>query len=295
MNPVVYILIAGLLAIAYYLGNVFWERITDIEQYYYRILYCGVATAFLTFVLVTVTLFSAQTTVFDDMVWINSLQIMVSLGLFIVLHRKVRWSEIVRYLRLDRKYMAYATLFFVGGLVLGATAGNELEEVLVDQIDEINELADLGQDRPFWQIGIFILGNNTKTAILIGLMLPMIPILGGLYVIFSMLLNGTIVGVIGGILDKPLSYLIVGIVPHGIFEIPAILIAAAIGLKLNSRIIFGLLAAIRNKDGEATTILKGYVKDGVASWKLMYLVIFLLIVAAIIESTVTPTLLDMIK
>ncbi|HPR41741.1 MAG TPA: stage II sporulation protein M [Candidatus Methanofastidiosa archaeon] len=295
MNPLMYLVLEAVLLVSYKVGDSLWKRFTDRDIYYYRVAYCAVTTAFLTFVLIFLTLFSDPGERFDNMVLVNVMQAIVSLGLFMVLHRRVRWSEVKACLRSDRKYIAYAGLFFVGGMLFGATAHEDIQDMLADQLDDLSEVSDLSEDRPLWQIGIFIFGNNTKTSILMGIMLPLIPLFGGMYIIFAMLLNGAIVGVLGPLLDKPITYLIVGIAPHGIFEIPAIIIAAAVGLKFNSRIMFGLLAVMRNRDQDSNQILKEYVSDAIGSWKLMYLVLFLLIIAAVVETTVTPYLLSMFK
>jgi len=293
MNPVIYVALAALLAAAFYIGKILWEKWTDTDSYYFGILFCGVATGALTFLMVTLTLLSGTEGSFDTIVGINFVQSIVSLGLLLILHKKVKWEEMRRMLRVDRKYIGYAALFFVGGLIIGSTAQDEIREMLEGQLEDLDDMVGLSEDRPLWQIGIFIFGNNTKTAILLGLMLPIIPLLGGIYIIFAMVLNGAIVGVVGAILDKPLTYFIAGIVPHGIFEIPAILIAAAIGLKFNSKIIFGILAAFSKKDEDATTVLRKYITEGIESWKLIYLVLLLLTIAAIIESTLTPALLKL--
>jgi len=290
-----YALIGIALALSYYIGRLVWKRIGDTDIYYYNVLFCGGATVLLTFALVAFAISEGSVFSFGGFLWINVLQAGVSISLLAFMHFKVGWKEIWKLVAKDRRYILYATLFFSLGLALGLTVQDQVYELANQQLEDIEEISELSVDKPAWEITAFIFGNNTKTAILLGVALPLIPLIGGVYVIFSMFLNGAVVGVVGAIIDKPFHYFLVGIVPHGIFEIPAILLAAAVGLKLNSRIIFGFLAAFTERERNASEVFTEYLQEGIESWKIMYLVIFLLIIAAIIESTLTPALLSHIS
>ena len=82
-----------------------------------------------------------------------------------------------------------------------------------------------------------------------------------------------------------LSFTVLGILPHGIFEIPAFIISAAFGLKLGYHLIFPLTG---KKRGESlVTIWREY-------WSVFPLIMNLLILAAIVEVLVTPYFLQRI-
>ncbi|MBN1785684.1 MAG: stage II sporulation protein M [Candidatus Methanofastidiosa archaeon] len=291
MNAIFLVFLGAFILVAYKLGMLAWRRLVKAEESYFKILFCGASTVLLTFALVFVMFIDGGDVLFDNLVGINLLQAMVSIGLLVILHFEVTWARIWSLLKKNKRYIIYPTFIFMIGIILGLALENSVYELVTQQIEDLENISGLSSDRPIWQIAVFIFGNNTKTAILIGIVLPLIPLIGGAYIIFSMLLNGAIVGVFGAILDEPFLYFLVGILPHGIFEVPGIIIAAAVGLRLNSMILFGIVAAFRDKGEDASKVLAYYIREGMGSWDLMYLVLLLLLLAALIESTITPILL----
>jgi uncharacterized membrane protein SpoIIM required for sporulation len=141
-------------------------------------------------------------------------------------------------------------------------------------------------------MSIVLFGNNTRMAIGVGMLFASIPLLGGIYAMFSMLLNGALIGVVATIIDKPASYLFAGLAPHGIFELPAIIIAAGVGLRSNVILLKGFLAAARDTERRSVEILKEHARHVLSVWGLLYLVVALLIIAAIVEAYITPEILS---
>lgn len=109
----------------------------------------------------------------------------------------------------------------------------------------------------------------------------------GIPALFSVIANGALLGAAGAALARegitPLSFFLSGILPHGIFELPAFLLSAAFGLKLGYHIVFPLpgtkrlqsLGQIFKEVGEA-----------------LPLIIVLLAAAALIEVFLTPGLIQ---
>ncbi len=107
-------------------------------------------------------------------------------------------------------------------------------------------------------LGIFF--NNAFASILAllsGLGAGLIPLL-------FMLSNGMVIGIvlemiIQGRRREGITLFLVGILPHGIFELPAVLISTAIGLKLGYSVIKSVLArkdlVIRRPDKRLAHIL----------------------------------------
>lgn len=122
--------------------------------------------------------------------------------------------------------------------------------------------------------------NNWRAATL---MMALGPLLG-LFPLIGLLINGSLVGVIVGLMsDRPLI-LMVSILPHGIIELPAIFISAAFGMKLG-------WCWLRKPPSPST---RGSVFRSNLSTIVRFiwpLVTILLILSAIIEVTVTPYLL----
>jgi stage II sporulation protein M len=234
---------------------------------------------------------ASEGSVFTNRLVIDAMQTCVSIFLLVALYRKGIWSDILSQLKKDKRYIALASVMFLIGMGSGIVMQDEVQGIIEQSVEELGELADASEGRPWWQMGIILFGNNTRTAITVGLALSLIPLIGGLYAIFAMVLNGAIVGVIGAIIEKPLSYLIVGITPHGILEIPAIIIAAAVGLKVNAFIVHGIIETVRGA-GTGSEPLYERLREAIRSWHLFYLVIVLLLIAAFIESVITPYLLN---
>lgn len=136
----------------------------------------------------------------------------------------------------------------------------------------------------FWT-GAFIFVNNTVktiTVMYLGLLMGIIPVL-------FLLINGMVVGYLLSILDGqglPVGELIVkGLLPHGILEIPAILVACGYGLKMGAA---ALSAAAGRPEGKAA-----FKKVMRVSLPLMLFLTVVLLIAAVIESTVTVWFLSM--
>ena len=108
----------------------------------------------------------------------------------------------------------------------------------------------------------------------------------GIPSMLSALANGSVLGLLSYQLSQqgisPLPYFAAGILPHGIFELPAFFISVALGLKLGYHIVFPLsgrsrMDSLRTIFGEIRTSLP--------------FIVILLAVAAVIEIFVTPHLL----
>lgn len=293
MNTLILLMTPFVVVVAYFLGSFLWRATTDVSSYYYNVLFASAATLLLAGALVATQLMATDETVFSNRLAIDAMQTFVSLFLLIVLYKKGIWGKVKVQLKEDKRYVALAAVMFLVGMATGVVVQEEVQGIVEQSVEDLGQLADASEGKPWWQMSIILFGNNTRTAITVGLAIALVPLLGGIYALFAMVLNGAIVGVIGAIIDKPLSYLVVGITPHGIFEIPAIVIAAAIGLKVNACIVRGIMETVR-KTGDGPEPLYARLQEAFKSWSLMYLVIILLIIAAAIESTITPFLLDTI-
>lgn len=131
---------------------------------------------------------------------------------------------------------------------------------------------------------LFIFGNNVRVTllILVGGMLSF-SVLG----IVAYLIN---VGFIGGVLGvlkllgySPLLLFAAGLLPHGLFEIPALMLSSAIVLRMGA-----VLVTPQTGKSMGQVIL-----ELLADWTKLFLgvVIPLLAVAALVESYITPSIL----
>lgn len=129
------------------------------------------------------------------------------------------------YLRESRNYIWAIALIFVVGIFFGAAYSSNLgflDDILKGLIDKIEGLDEFG-------IILFILQNNLKSAFFgmaLGLFLGIFPILN----CFS---NGAVLGyVMKGVWDSHGVAEFWRILPHGVFELPAVFISLSLGLKL---------------------------------------------------------------
>lgn len=163
--------------------------------------------------------------------------------------------------------------------------------VMLENVDvENNSITELAKDKPsdnLWQMqlsdGWHIFLNNLRAIAVV--------VLGGIltvyfYPTFALAVNGAVMGVFLAAFelmnpaDSVWATLLTGIVPHGIFEIPAIILAAVVGSR------FGLATYRKILKKE---LLVPYRTE----WKRLVMYFFvvllpLLVAAAYIEAFVTP-------
>ena len=172
-------------------------------------------------------------------------------------------------------------LVSLGLFLLGSISGFYIFKVLLNNNPEIidsflKEFQDMfGPLKEMTSLEIFftIFFINTRTSFLI----MMLGVFFGFFPFLSLWGNGTVVGLIYGKFiaegGNPLVFLM-GILPHGVIEIPAILLAASQGFRIGKEVIFPPLGKSRSES------LRVNIKKGL---KLFAIIIPLLLVAALIE------------
>lgn len=135
----------------------------------------------------------------------------------------------------------------------------------------IQQLAEKTTNMNFFQLLIFIFQNNLITAFM-GLV---IGIIFGLFPVFLVVFNGYVLGFVAGKTFKLLGFTSLWrLLPHGIFELSALIISLGLGLKL-ARFIFV-------KSGKRKKQLAYDLENSLRVF--VYIVLPLLIIAAIIET-----------
>ncbi len=170
--------------------------------------------------------------------------------------------------------LIFAAFFAIGYVAVMAVpeVGNTIVSSFREEVSPLKELTPAGL-----MVGIF--ANNAFKCLLVivlGIALGIAPIL-------FIMANGLILGVVIAVTMKSTSllYVLVGVVPHGVIELPMVFISAAIGLKLGADV----LKALRGKDVN--------VVDRLVESLLIFIVwIFpLLFMAAFVETFVTGPIL----
>lgn len=197
------------------------------------------------------------------------------------------WRMVVQELDRLKYYILGAALLFGLGVYSGITSDG-LDELLTQTTQEVfgeinRQIAE--SDNPT-QTSIMLIFLNNVRAILImmyaGIALAVFPV-------FSMLFNGVLVGFVlrvqQSLGEVSMSELIFkGLAPHGLFELPAIFIAAAYGIRLGVTVVLRIFPSMRDRTQKVGEVAK-------AGLPLAGFLIVLLLVASIVESTVTRWLL----
>lgn len=180
------------------------------------------------------------------------------------------------------KYIVFASALFIIGMTVGAVTvpvgGGSGNNAIIDELEPLFQYYKPYQ--PFTVIFLFL--KNLMTAGLAFVLAPIIlaPPVG------ILLLNGYVLGMVGALISNQISAAaaFVALAPHGVFEIPALIMAAAAGFR------FGL-AALRKIASRLNHRVYDASKEFTASFNLFLLSVILLFVAAIMETYATPLLM----
>ena len=178
------------------------------------------------------------------------------------------------------------TLSFLSLLILlvsftvGYMFGGQLSEPLIETLKELyGETFNL----PLPLLTILIFVNNfvkSFAAMLLGVVLGIPPLL----FIFT---NGLVLGIIGYaiIRDYGVWFFLAGILPHGVLEIPAVILSVALGVKLG----LAVLGKFRHREVSVKETLLSCIRS------YLFVVLPLLAIAAFIESHITPLILRLVS
>lgn len=196
-----------------------------------------------------------------------------------------KWLDGARKVILENRWHLLAAILI---MVIGALAGflfaraesGAASALLRKLADPLTRLAEKLASRPSLYRAAYIFMNNVRASLLIalgGLVLGFIPPL----ILFA---NGMLIGLLGAELTAkgaltPLGF-ITSLAPHGIFELPAIWLAAMIGLRLGKEV----WTAVLTGEGRLKHVAS-------QAFTLLPLVLALLIIAAGLEVYVTPLLM----
>lgn len=200
-----------------------------------------------------------------------------------------RFSNFLRDLSTIRKALILSAVLFAGGIAIG-WGSEEFEQLLISQLQGLGEMSQelRMSDNPEWSFFVFIFLNNSIKSVLVmlsGILLGVIPFI-------FLLVNGMVIGFLLKIVqasgESLFDLIVKGLLPHGIIEIPVIVIACGYGLAFGGLVFRSMLASGEKRRGIGREWRGFWRKLGTASlW-----VVVLLLVAAIIESTITLWLMS---
>jgi stage II sporulation protein M len=197
--------------------------------------------------------------------------------------------EIFGHLNTMRHYLIFSVVIMLAGFVVGAT-NSSFDSFIQGQIAGLRQMAEsieANNNSTLWFI-VFIFFNNAIKAILVmylGALLGIVPFI-------FLTINGMMIGYLvskaaeqgGGVLY---TLIVKGLLPHGILEIPAIIIACAYGFRFG-KMMFQGLGALFVRRADWGKELERFI---IRTLPVMVLIVCMLLTAAVIESTITVWLL----
>ena len=183
------------------------------------------------------------------------------------------------YFHRNRNYILFVIALFAISLIIGYVFRDVFADYVIEAIR--NMAKNITNDSSSLSLGIFL--NNLRVAFIIIL-------LGFLFSIFSLMIlftNGVLIGFMFTIVPAPL--MLIYTLPHGIFEIPQLILTVVCALlvtKLEINLIKGVLQRDKTFKGEirnSSTIIKDIILS-------ITIIVVLLVIAALIEGYVTPVI-----
>lgn len=191
----------------------------------------------------------------------------------------MNWKEDASYLRSIRPYIFLSVCLFLGAAALGFVVSVRDPTLAAAYVGEVADKLEWILDLSPLKMMLAIFLNNlfaSAMALLLGVGFGIVPVI-------VVLLNGAVVGLVvhQAILAGGATFVLVAILPHGIIELPTVLVAIAVGLRLGHLMILTLLGRRVNLEGEL-----------LAGIRLLRWVALLLFIAAAIEAFITPVIVQ---
>ena len=181
------------------------------------------------------------------------------------------------------RYVGMTAAAFLVLLVLAYIAGRLFPDIPVSVISAFNEdIAGSGIVQEDGSFNVVALFTNNLRAMVLGVLYGFIPFL---YLpALALGVNAAILGMLASLIDGQWLLLAAGILPHGIFELPALFLSLAAGLCLCKNINVYIR---KNEKGVMKPLLLNILRV------VVLLVLPLLVIAAVMETYVTPALMQL--
>lgn len=189
------------------------------------------------------------------------------------------FKEIRLYLQRLRPYLVTSLILFGVGLVVGLMIVNRFPQMAETFESSLASFITVFRGLPKFKLAAAIFVNNsvkTLAMMLLGTLLGVIPA-------FFLIVNGAALGMVLSLSGQTRGVWVslLSVLPHGILELPAVILGTAIGIMMGTSIARKLFAKSTNKIGsELGSALKFF----------CCVIVPLLLVAAVVEAYVTPVL-----
>ncbi|MGQ3481576.1 stage II sporulation protein M [Paenibacillus sp. TY11] len=194
-------------------------------------------------------------------------------------------------LHTTRRLILISALLFCASIVVGWLSTGTIQSMLAQQMEELGGVAQRLQnsEHPQWSFFVFIFFNNAIKCVLViftGALFGMVPFI-------FLIVNGMVLGFVVHLqtdMGRSMYEVVVkGLLPHGVIELPVLIIACAFGLKFGINIMSTIGTSIGLKRKGIGPTWGEFMKQTlrVSIWS-----VILLFIAAAIESGITYRLLS---
>ena len=186
-------------------------------------------------------------------------------------------QDIREYLARLRPFILTSCALLGVGLLLGVMGVSRFPEIAEEFKDSLGVLIKTFRGLPKLQLAAGIFFNNALKVLFVILLGPLL----GVFAVFFLLLNGAAIAVALYISthSKGLWLSLLAILPHGILEIPAVVLGTSVGLMLG-------VQAMKRLFGKTPAGIGGELRGAFKFF--LFVIAPLLFVAALVESFVTP-------
>jgi stage II sporulation protein M len=199
------------------------------------------------------------------------------------MHNEGTKEMFIEYINELKPYLIASTLLLIISSIAGYISYGLFPDYALESLSGLEELAEMLSDLSPIQIMLLIFTNNAIKLF----MAVILGVLFGLAPFGFLVLNGFILGVFIHLMvieNGPL-FIAAGLLPHGIIEIPMLLVSSAVGFKLGHR----LLLCVAGKDIE----LKVEIIRGIKFY--FHWILPLIFIAALIETFITPIFISLVS
>jgi len=192
------------------------------------------------------------------------------------------------------KRWIFAAIFLFGvGLVFGLATPAGTVSLLAEDIAALKELGDFLASLPLALVVVIIFLKNASVLLLSFVFSPIFCLLP----ILTLTVNGWLLAFISVIVsqEKSLGFVLAGLLPHGVFELPALILGEAAALS------FGAMAVILILKKESRTVLWSTVRRDVGHVLLALALFFIvgifhtIIIVALMEKQTRDPLMVNLK
>ena len=179
-----------------------------------------------------------------------------------------------------RKWTYISISLFGIGMVSGLVDQSAISAIVSEDIAALEELAGFLSSLPSFMVALVIFSKNASVLLFSFVFSPILCLLP----ILTLTTNGWLLASVSAVVatEKSLGFVLAGILPHGILELPALIMGEAAAISFGT---MAILALFRN---EKRALLLPNLKQNL---RYLMVALALFIPASIIETYITPLLL----